>query len=255
MVDRAGPGKEPVLMDSLLSGKSWKTTNSNHKIVSGRGGAWYPEDMKRISISAGLLCITAAHCPAQQKVDAFGKVFYHNNGQRTTTQKMGNSNEIREETYDKNNVLSAVRIFQVDTKGRLLNGVIYDGRKNPVGSTRYSFDPQTDQPVEEQLFNKEGKLVRRLFYPGALKDARYAKRTVAFSFDPTKPTDPGKVVEGKVKPIVPVTQNEDEFEPGLPTGTAAPTPAEFQERRNGTPPSSATPKPLPPRSWMPQKKR
>lgn len=209
--------------------------------------------MKINLISPSILLLLTGAASAEAKVEAYGKVFYHNNGQRTETQKMGNSNEIREETFDKNNVLSAVRVFQVDTKGRLRNGVIYDGRKNPVGSTRYSFDPQTDQPIEEQLFNREGKLVRRLFYPGALKDPRYAKRTVAFSFDPNKPADLGKVVEGKVKPIVPVTQNEDEFEPGLPTGTAAPTAQEAAERRNSTPPPASA-KPLPARTWMKQKK-
>ena len=72
----------------------------------------------------------------------------------------------------------------------------------------------------------------------ALKDARYAKQTVAFSFDPNKPSDLGKVVEGRVKPIVPVTQNEDEFEPGLPTGSGAPTPYEDLQRRNGKPDAS-----------------
>lgn len=209
--------------------------------------------MKTNLISVGMILSMTGTGSADNKVEAYGKVFYHNNGQRTETQKMGNSNEIREETYDKNDVLSAVRVFQVDTKGRLRNGVIYDGRKNPVGSTRYSFDPQTDQPIEEQLFNREGKLVRRLFYPGALKDPRYAKRTVAFSFDPNQPTDLGKVVEGKVKPIIPVTQNEDEFEPGLPTGTAAPTAQEAAERRHGSPPPAMA-KPLPSRSWMKQKK-
>ena len=208
--------------------------------------------MKRYLISACSLLVAAEVSCAGGKVEAYGKVFCHNNGQRTETQKMGNSSEIREETYDKNDVLTAVRVFQTDSKGRLRNGVIYDGRKNPVGSTRYSFDPLTDQPIEEQLFNKEGKLVRRLFYPGALKDPRYAKRTVAFSFDPNKPTDLGKVVEGRAKPIVPVTQNEDEFEPGLPTGTAAPTAQEAAERRNGTPPPPA--KPLPSRSWLKQRK-
>ena len=209
--------------------------------------------MKTNLITAGMILLVTGASPAGQKIEAYGKVFIHNNGQRTETQKMGNSSEIRESTYDKNNILSAVRVFQVDTKGRLRNGVIYDGRKNPVGSTRYSFDPQTDQPIEEQLFNREGKLVRRLFYPGALKDPRYAKRTVAFSFDPNKPADLGKVVEGKVKPIVPVTQSEDEFEPGLPTGTAAPTAQELAERRNSTPPPAVA-RPLPSRTWMKQKK-
>ena len=242
-----------VLKESRASGKSLKQTNSDHKKLSRWGALWYPAVMKRSLLLAFPLLLAVQPASATQKVEAYGKVFYHNNGQRTETQKMGNSNEIREETYDKNNVLSAVRVFQVNTKGQLLHGVIYDGRKNPVGSTRYAFDPQTGQPIEEQLFNREGKLVRRLFYPGALKDPRYAKRTVAFSFDPNKPADLGKVVEGKVKPIIPVTQNEDEFEPGLPTGTAAPTAQEADVRRNASP-SPATAKPLPGRSWMKQKK-
>lgn len=213
--------------------------------------------MKRsIFFTVGLV-LAAGVAPAQQKVEAYGKVFYHNNGQRTETQKMGNSNEIREETYDKNNVLSAVRVFQLDSKGRLRNGVIYDGSKKAVGSTKYLFDPQTDQPLEEHLFNKEGQMVRRLYFPGVLKDPRYAKRTVAFTYDPNKPTAPGRVVEGNARPIVPVTQNEDEFEPGMPTGTAAPTPQEEYRRRNERSNQTAAPvngRPLPPRSWLPQRK-
>ncbi len=200
------------------------------------------------SVALAALSIPA---PAQEKrIEAFGKVFLHNDGQRTETQKMGNSDLIREETYDKNDILTAIREFKVNSKGQLVNGIIRDGKGTPLGSTAYTFDERTGQPLEEQLYNKDGKLVRRLFYPGVLKDPRFAKRTVAFTYDPSKPEDRGKLVQGKVKPIVPVTRDEDEFEPGLPQGTAAPTREEIAAQRSG---SAVSPK-APGRSFFKQRK-
>ena len=78
--------------------------------------------MKSLVFCGILLGAMAGGLVAQEKVEAYGKIFRHNDGTRTETQKMGNSNEIREETFDKNNVLTAVRVFQVNAKGQLLHG-------------------------------------------------------------------------------------------------------------------------------------
>lgn len=195
---------------------------------------------------------------AQKPVEAYGRVFIHNNGQRTETQKMGDSNSVRQDTYNKDHVLQEVRIFKVDTEGRLRSGVIYDGRENPVGSTKYLYDQATNQLQVEELFNRKGQLVRRLFYPGALKDPRFAKRMVAFSYDPEKPAEQQvKEIKGPVQPIVPVTKSGEDFEPGVAQGTAAPTPQEAAaaaKSRSGTPDAAAA-NAAPKRSaWLKQKK-
>ena len=200
-------------------------------------------------IAGGVLAALGGWAEAQQEgPDALSRIFKHNNGQRTETQKMGGSNEIRESIYDKINILCGVRVFRLDAKGRILNGVIYDGKKNPVGSTRNFFDAQTGQMLKEELYNQQGKKVRELFYPGSLSDPRYAKRMVAFNYDPQNPSAPRKEAEGKVQPIVPVTKDEEDFDPSLPQGTAAPTAAEAAAR------PAAAARPLPKRSsWMKQK--
>lgn len=200
-------------------------------------------------LAAGFAALSVPASAQEKRIEAYGKVFYHNDGQRTETQKMGNSDLIREETYDKNNILTAIREFKVNSKGQLMTGYIRDGKGNPLASTVYTFDERTGQPLEEIMYNKHGKLVRRLFYPGVLKDPRFAKRTVAFTYDPSIPEDRGKLVQGKVKPIVPVTRDEDEFEPGLPLGTAAPTREELAAQRS----VGSVPAKLPGRSFLKQR--
>lgn len=205
-----------------------------------------------ILIPCGVLVVLAGMAPAQQQgPDALSRIFKHNNGQRTETQKMGGSNEITESVFDRNNILCGVRVFRLNSKGQILHGVIYDGKKHPLGSTRNQFDPQTGQMLKEELYNQDGKKVRELYYPGSLKDPRFAHRMVAFTFDPSKPKAAPKEVAGKVQPIVPVTKDEDEFEPGLPQGTRAPTAQEAASRERTS--GAAVAKPLPKRSFFKQK--
>lgn len=139
--------------------------------------------------------------------------FRHANGWRTETQKTGDSLSLRQHTFDVNNTLAEVRIFKMDAAGHLRNGVIYDGRKTPMGSTKYIYDSDGGQLLAEELFDKNGKLVRRLYYPGALKDPKFASRQVAFSFNPDKAKSREVEIEGPVSPIVPQTQDGGEFEP------------------------------------------
>lgn len=219
--------------------------------------------MKKHLLPAILLLAAGTAAHADKSYAAYGTVFTHRNGQRTETQKMGNSDTVRQDTYNKNDILTEIRTFQVDNEGRLRSGVIYDGRKNAIGSTRYFYDPNTNQMLMEELFNKNGKLVRRLYYPGALKDPKYAKRTVAFSFDPEKqesktlpPADAGVEIRTTVKPIVPVTSNDEDFEPGASQASAAPTMHEAAEAKSkgGSATVTAAPKVPPRRPLLQQRK-
>jgi hypothetical protein len=200
---------------------------------------------------------------AQKPVEAYGRVFIHNNGQITETQKMGDSSTVRQDTYTKDHIRQEVRIFKVDSEGRLRSGVIYDGKENAIGSTRYTYDAASNQLQVEELYNNKGQLVRRLFYPGALKDPRFAKRMVAFSYNPDKPEGQQEVkeIKGPVRPIVPVTKSNEDFEPGVAQGTAAPTPQEAAaaaKNRSGTsavPAAAAAPEAPKRASWLKQKNK
>ena len=126
--------------------------------------------MKNFLLLSTFLLGSGTAALAQKQVEAYGRIFYHRDGQCTMTQKMGDSSSVRQDTYNKDKILTEVRVFKVDEAGHLRNGVIYDGRKNPVGSTRYTYDASSSQLQVEELFDKNGRLVRRLYYPGALKD-------------------------------------------------------------------------------------
>jgi hypothetical protein len=117
---------------------------------------------------------------------------------------------------------------------------------NAMGVILYGYDKTTDQLVEEQQYNKSGRLVRRLFYPGALKDPKYANRFVAFTFDPDDPkANPVQDTTTPATPTRPVQADQDEFEPGIPLGPGAPAarqPAPVTPARPATrQPASTTP--------------
>jgi hypothetical protein len=190
-----------------------------------------------------VLCLgTLAVAQGAKPVEALSRIYNHKDGTRTETRKDGDKNEIHEKTF-RNNILICKRIFFCDGKGRTRQGVIYDGRMHPMGSIFYGYDKTTDQLVEEQQYNRDGKLVRRLFYPGALKDARYANRFVAFTFDPNDPkANPVQDTTTPAVPTRPVQSDQDEFEPGVPLGTGAPS---TLGTAPSTPARPATPAPAP----------
>ena len=111
---------------------------------------------------------------------------------------------------------------------------------------------QINKRLAVDFFSK-GRKIRQLYYPGALKDPKNAKKIIAFSFDPDKPALVPKLMPGVMKPIAPTTKSEEEFEPGLPQGTAAPTRKEVEDRQS--PPSAIGSKAPARRSWLPQKGR
>lgn len=213
--------------------------------------------MKYFPILPALLFLSGGAALAQQEaIQAYGKKFFHRDGQRTETQKMGDSLTVKQETYSKDDVLTEIRVFRVDDQGRPVSGVLFDGRQNKRGAMSYHYDPNTHQLMWEELKNREGKLIRRLFYPGALKDPRYAKRIVAFSYDPQKeenaqqPTE----VKGAAQPIMPVTQSGGDFEPGVAQGTAAPTPQEAAAAAKARNMPVTIPQAPAKRAWLKQKK-
>jgi len=197
-----------------------------------------------------LLMVPALPCPAEDKrIEAFSRIHYHRDGTRTESLKDGTGTRIKEKTYNENSVLVFVREFETDRKGRLRNGVIYDGKKNVLGSMYYGYDSATDQIVGERLFNAKGNIIRRLFYPGALKDPRFAKRFVAFNYDPDNPAAKPVADTKDVKPVRPVEQAQDSFDPGTPMGKG-PAPS-LHGAAKPAPAAAAKP---PGRSFLPQRK-
>ena len=130
---------------------------------------WYPGAVKLFFYLpwAAFLAMAGTAFSQQEGPDAISRIFRHNNGQKTYTQKMGGSKEITESVFDKNDILCGVRVFNLDDRGRISSGIIYDGKKNIMGCTRNFFDPQTGQMLQEKLYDKLGRNVRVLYYPGA----------------------------------------------------------------------------------------
>lgn len=200
-----------------------------------------------------MLMVPALPCAAEDKrIEAFSRIHYHRDGTRTESLKDGTGTRIKEKTYNENSVLAFVREFETDSKGRLRNGVIYDGKKNVLGSMYYGYDSATDQIVEERLLNAKGRLIRRLFYPGALKDPRFAKRFVAFNYDPDNPEAKPVADTKDVKPVRPVEQAQDSFDPGTPMGKG-PAPSLHGAAKPAPAAAAGTAKP-PGRSFLPQRK-
>ncbi|RYD31131.1 MAG: hypothetical protein EOP86_18555 [Verrucomicrobiaceae bacterium] len=211
--------------------------------------------MKFFPILPALLLLSGGASLAQEAIQAYGKKFFHRDGQRTETQKMGNSLVVVQETYSKDDILTEVRVFNVDEQGRPLTGRLLDGRRNKRGTMSYHYDPNSQQLMWEELKNRDGKLIRRLFYPGALKDPRYAKRIVAFSYDPQKgESAPPMEIKGSAQPIMPVTQDNGDFQPGIAQGTAAPTPQEAADAAKARNMPVTTPQTAKKASWLRQRK-
>lgn len=105
----------------------------------------------------------------------------HKDGTRTEVVGDTAKGQAVETTY-RNGEVICKRMYYNDRKGRARQGVICDGKGAPTGSILFRYDKESDEPTEEQQYNKDGKLIRRLFYPGALKDPKYAGRCVAFTY-------------------------------------------------------------------------
>jgi hypothetical protein len=126
-------------------------------------------------------------------------------GMRTETQKIGL--KISQWAYDEKKVLRSCRLFTLNKTGQIASGVFYDGKKRPLGSAGNIFDPKTGQLLKEEVKNREGQLIRILYYPGALKEPRFADRMLAFHFDPKAKNAPPQEVLGTVQPILSLAED------------------------------------------------
>jgi hypothetical protein len=213
--------------------------------------------MKRLSLCLLLTASISGADPKNaptQSVEAYSRVYHHKDGTRTETRKDGTKKEIHELTYNEHNVLKCKRIFLTDSKGRTRRGIIYDGRLNPLGSIEFGYDSVTDQLLEERQFNRKAQLVRRLFYPGALDDPRFARRFVAFNYDPDNPDAKPIQAKEEVQPTKPVERDLDNFDPGIPISGRSPAPANAPVTApSGSPPAAPAGTGTRTRSFLPRR--
>ncbi len=151
--------------------------------------------------------------------EAWSRIIRHYDGTRTHSEKQGNKDEIVEETFDEAGVLIAKRVFKVDSKGRLRHGYIYDGRGQPLGTTMYGYT--YDRISEQRVFDAKGRLVSRLFPPGALPLDKFPanqRHSVRFNYNPTDPKAAPKIESTNDKILTPVDKPMDNFVPGMPIG-------------------------------------
>ena len=132
----------------------------------------------------------------------------------TVAKKNPIEDTLEEKTYNRHEIMITRRKFQMDRKGRIRNGLIFDGRNNLLGRTEYGFD-KWDRIQQERLYTKKGKLVRALLY-------RYdangnPTKPIAYTFDPNNPTSKKRVTTD-VEPILPQARHETDY-PGIPINT------------------------------------
>ena len=172
----------------------------------------------------GLLCTSAKAMAAdaeQQGGEAWSRIIRHFDGTQTKSVKEGGKNQISEEKYDENHVLVAKRLFMLDARGRLRNGVIMDAKGKALGSTEYGYN-KYDVINEERLFDAKGQLIQRKFPPGSLGIPQNARHTIVYTIDPKNPKAAGTMRVTDDALIRPVTNPEDNFTPGIPLGKPAP---------------------------------
>ena len=128
----------------------------------------------------------------------------------TEARKNPIQNTLEELTYDRRSILVTRRIFQMDSKGRIRNGLIFDGHNNLLGRTEYGFD-KWDRIQQERLYTKKGKLVRALLY--RYDASGNPTKPIAYTFDPSDPTSKKRVATD-VEPVLPQSRHEADF-PGI----------------------------------------
>ncbi len=134
----------------------------------------------------------------------------HADGSSTKSVLDAEKNRIVEDKFDANQVLVRRKIFQMDDKGRVRNGVVMDAKGDAIGSLKYGY--KEDGTInEERLYNTKGELVQRKFPPGTLVGvAANVNSPVVFNVDST---DPAKLVDLAMTVLDPT---EESFTPGLP---------------------------------------
>ena len=158
-----------------------------------------PERKRRIIIPRPAQDDTAG----ERQPGNYSRIFQHKDG--TRTESLRKNGTLRESTYDRNGERVGARVFIFDKDGQPRQAVTYDGKMIPLGTIQFGYDPRTGALVEERHFNAKAKLVRRVFYHGALKQPEYAGKFVAFTYDPENPRAKPVLESGDVKPALPVS--------------------------------------------------
>lgn len=182
------------------------------------------------ALFASLLAAPSAWCQLELKSeDSWARKIMHYDDSNenlegiTVAKKNPVEDTLEELTYNQHEILVTRRMFQMDSKGRIRNGLIFDGKNNLLGRTEYGFD-KWDRIQQERLYTKKGKLVRALLY--RYDSGGSPVKPVAYTFDPSNPSSK-KMVTTDVEPILPASRNENDY-PGIrinttETGNRAPT--------------------------------
>ena len=137
----------------------------------------------------------------ERSSDIWSRVVMHDNGKRTESYQNINTRNLREETYDQNNIVVKKRLFQLDKLGRPVNALVFDGNDNVVGRVQYVYD-EYETLKEERLFNVKGQLLRRLFY--GLEKGGIQSKPIAFTYDPNNPDAKPMRNDKGAEPIMPL---------------------------------------------------
>ena len=108
----------------------------------------------------------------------YSRTIIHPDDTRTVS-KQDINNKIREKrTLDKNGILLMRSIFQLNQRGKAVNGLVYDGRNRLLYRSEFTYD-EAGRLQEERVFDASGNPVRRLVY----KADRFGKiKPFALSF-------------------------------------------------------------------------
>ena len=137
-----------------------------------------------IALLAGTLCASSQaqiRRPGQtdNEEGIYSRTVIHPDETRTVS-KQDINNKIREKrTLDKNGILLMKSIFQLNSHGKAVNGLVYDGRNRLLYRSEFTYDT-ADRLQEERVFDAGGSPVRRLVY----RADRFGKiKPFALSFD------------------------------------------------------------------------
>lgn len=160
--------------------------------------------MKAFTLALCLVFLSVLGADASWKrIDqVWSRILEHNDGTRTESKQDINTKSLEERTF-KGQVLVKRRLFQLDDLGNPKAGLIFDGKKNLVARIQYYYD-EYDELKEERLYNRKGKVIRRLVY--GLDKTGLKSKPVAFTYDPN--AAPGS------QP----TRSTEDFDPIMPLG-------------------------------------
>ena len=115
---------------------------------------------KSLLLPLFLMIAATVAASAQQRTGTNAvRVILHPDG--TKTESFTKGLVLEQFTYGKTGILHMHRMFQLDKQGQARSGVAFDGRQNLLFTMRYKFN-EFDQLQQENIYNKQGKLIRRL---------------------------------------------------------------------------------------------